>query len=497
MLILLTRTPLILATLLAALIVLPACNRKPKEKAKPPTVGQAAPLPEGVLRKPLLLPHYGTLSVLHPVPVSDAQGLVLLLSDKPSPLAPEIAKQAVVLEIPTRILRQQGEADPARCWYMADDMEMLAQSAQRLLGFESYLRPLIYADGTASALAYLALAQAPAEMFSGLLATDLRLQVDFRTPFCERAGWKAWSEGGIILLSPRSGIAPRPDGTPRLKLAPANQVDLTAFISEMPAAAPLQPAQVLTEIGAWLSSSGEAIADTRPGPEALHMLDLPLIVNWPEDPRSALIYLTGDGGWTESDRSMVEVFVREGHAVISLDALRYFWTARSPLQTATDLNRILNAIPLPLPLFLGGRGQGGAVAAASLRRLESVAAARLRGGLLLSPSRDAAFEVSPSEWARSSRPVASWPVQDFLRESPLPLLCIHPTDHTESPCILPAAPPAADGAKAADIDALTVRALPGGATYGGDMATVAHTALSFILDRLPAPPGSVVQQKAQ
>lgn len=491
----LTRTPLILAALLAALAVSPGCRQRPKEPVKPPPAGKAA-LPQGVLRKPLLLPRYGTLSALHPVPVSDAQGLVLLLSDKPSPLAPEIAKKAVVLEIPTRVLRRQGEADPARCWYMADDLEMLAQSAQRLLGFGSYLRPLIYADGTASALAYLAMAQAPAEMFSGLLATDLRLQVDFRTPFCERAGWKAWSEGGIILLSPRSGIAPRPDGTPRLKLAPANQVDLTAFIAEMPAAAPLQPAQVTAEIDAWLSSSGDPIADTRPGPEALSALDLPLIVSWPEDPRSALIYLTGDGGWTDSDRSMAEVFVREGHAVVALDTLRYFWTPRSPLQTATDLSRILNAVPLPIPLFIGGRGQGAAVAAASLRRLESVAAARLRGGLLLSPSNNAAFEVSPAEWARSSRPGASWPVQDFLRESPLPLLCIHPTDHADSPCVLPAAAPTADGAAGA-ADAITVRALPGGATYGGDMATVAHTALSFILDRLPAPPGSVVQKKGQ
>ena len=54
-----------------------------------------------------------------------------------------------------------------------------------------------------------------------------------------------------------------------------------------------------------------------------------------------VILLSGDGGWRGFDQALGEQLNRQGVAVLGWDSLRYFWSSRTPRQTAADLARVM------------------------------------------------------------------------------------------------------------------------------------------------------------
>jgi type IV secretory pathway VirJ component len=71
--------------------------------------------------------------------------------------------------------------------------------------------------------------------------------------------------------------------------------------------------------------------------------DTALVVERPAKSQSDTVALliTGDGGWTTIDRELTERLNQHGISVVGLNALRYFWWARTPDGTAADVARIL------------------------------------------------------------------------------------------------------------------------------------------------------------
>ncbi|WP_262032500.1 virulence factor family protein [Microvirga sp. Mcv34] len=53
------------------------------------------------------------------------------------------------------------------------------------------------------------------------------------------------------------------------------------------------------------------------------------------------IFLSGDGGWRDLDKTIAETISRSGIDVVGLDSLRYFWTRKEPSQIAHDLELII------------------------------------------------------------------------------------------------------------------------------------------------------------
>lgn len=452
-----------------------ACSSKPKAPAQKAPTKAASTLPENVLKKTLNLPKYGNLVAWHPLPVSDSKGMVIVLSDTPSPLVAEIAKKAVVLEIPTRTLRKHGESVQNRCWYPADELELLAQSTERILAFDSYIRPILYADGSAAALAWLTVAQAPADTFAGLLATNLKLQIDFINPFCGKGEWSAKPKDGIINLLPLPSLLPRPDGGPRVLLSPTSRVDLTAFLGAMPAAALQDASKVMDTLNTWLSPTPLPASAAAEGPEGLRNLGMPLVVSWPETPHQVLVMASEDGGWSDVDRAIAANLKKQNIAVVGLDSLRYFWETRTPKLFAEDLGKLLNALPSDVPLWLGGYGHGAEVVPLTLPLIDPMIGHRVSGLILLAPGPLAAFEITPLELIRTSHYPTDNPVAPAILTTPLPVLCLYPLEDEETACPLAPSP------------SMRVSSLPGGAGFAGDDATLSRE-IQFFMDTPPPPP---------
>jgi type IV secretory pathway VirJ component len=56
---------------------------------------------------------------------------------------------------------------------------------------------------------------------------------------------------------------------------------------------------------------------------------------------SFVILLTGDGGYAGMDQNITAAFNAKGQPVAVLNALKYFWKARTPQEVANDVDRIM------------------------------------------------------------------------------------------------------------------------------------------------------------
>ena len=72
--------------------------------------------------------------------------------------------------------------------------------------------------------------------------------------------------------------------------------------------------------------------------------ELPLIVLPASSPsRLMAIFFSGDGGWRDIDKTIGENLQSLGVSVVGWDSVRYFWTKKTPEQTASDLSSVLLA----------------------------------------------------------------------------------------------------------------------------------------------------------
>ena len=53
------------------------------------------------------------------------------------------------------------------------------------------------------------------------------------------------------------------------------------------------------------------------------------------------IVISGDGGWRDLDKTIAEDLQRDGVPVVGWDSLRYFWSKKTPQQTANDLAAVM------------------------------------------------------------------------------------------------------------------------------------------------------------
>ena len=77
-------------------------------------------------------------------------------------------------------------------------------------------------------------------------------------------------------------------------------------------------------------------------PDEEDVSDLPLVELPAAHPDGMLaIVISGDGGWRDLDKTIAHDLHDQGVSVVGVDSLRYFWSVKSPAQTAHDLDRII------------------------------------------------------------------------------------------------------------------------------------------------------------
>ena len=179
------------------------------------------------------------------------------------------------------------------------------------------------------------------------------------------------------------------------------------------------------------------------------------------------IMLSGDGGWAGLDEAVAAELHAQGIAVVGLDSLRYFWSARTPDGAARDLERVMQhyARAWNRPrIVLIGYSQGADVLPFIVNRLGPASRQVVAGTALIGLSDTAFFEFHVSHWLGT--PSGGLPIPPELARLHVGrVLCIHGADEADSPC------PRLKGVGLRRIE------LPGGHHFNGDYVRVGRAIL--------------------
>ncbi|MBM6593340.1 virulence factor family protein [Microvirga pudoricolor] len=285
---------------------------------------------------------FGSVPLL--APQGEPKAFVIYLFD--GELTPErraqaeaiVSEGAAVVPLSAQaVIRQMDEkAEPDDdCLYALGEFEDLSTTAQRALGSASYRWPSILGDGVASgALAYLSIAQAPANTAAGAVSIGFTAQLASRLPFCP--GAKGSPVSGGFSYAPATNIP-----GPWVLITPVEPDPATrAFVD----ADGGNETQVVAGDDAARFRAGLQAALRMGSPPTEGLGDLPL-VDLPAQGRNSAfaVFLSGDGGWRDIDKSIAETLSKNGMSVVGLDSLRYFWKRKDPDRIAADLERIVAA----------------------------------------------------------------------------------------------------------------------------------------------------------
>jgi phosphatidylglycerol lysyltransferase len=387
------------------------------------------------------------LGAIHQVePAGAMRGFVVLFSDAGgwSSVADEAAAAlahdgalVVGVDLPTYLLRLDSRP-PEPCHNIVGDVESISHRLQRERGNTSYLTPIVAGMGEGGVLAAALLAQAPAVTIAGAVAYDPTLSLHTRVPLCSSPAAMAEPAGGFaygpwptlpgfwVVAFPPGGDAPARQRIVSLKAA-GTPVDIANVAGGNPAEA----------LAALVRPHLPVVAS----PPVAGIDNLPL-VEMPATPRGPLlaIILSGDGGWRDLDKTVAEDLRSDGISVVGWDSLRYFWSQKSPEQTARDLGAVIDTYVSRWGISkvaLVGYSFGADVLPFAYDRLPPDAKARVVQLSLLGFAAAADFEIRVAGWLGEPPGKDALPTAPAIASiDPGMIQCFYGATETDSTCPL-------------------------------------------------------------
>jgi type IV secretory pathway VirJ component len=114
-----------------------------------------------------------------------------------------------------------------------------------------------------------------------------------------------------------------------------------------------------------------------------------------------ILYITGDGGMKKFSANVIESFHQKNYPVVALNALKYFWSKKSPQQAAKDVAALIKYYQSQWGgnhgILLIGYSLGADVMPFIYTSLPPEVAAEVKQLVLLSPSQNTDLEVHVSD----------------------------------------------------------------------------------------------------
>ncbi len=401
------------------------------------------------------------------------------------------AKGTLVIGIDTQRLYRNLDKDGASCVFPDGDLENLSHFVQAYYHLPTYFQPILIGHSAGASMVYAMLAQAPAGTFAGGLSLSFCVDLDLVKPLCKT--------GGLSYKPQRTGIGVTLLPAPKLS-APwiamhgnaddvCSSVEAQEFVSHVNGARYIELPGVdhnyragrkwTAQFDAAFDSLAESADKSLPrAPESLAGLP---IVEVPAETAAAgtatsspagdndtfAVLLSGDGGWAGLDKEVAEALAEKGIPVAGVDSLRYFWTPRTPVGIAQDIDRLVRYYSKQWHrsrVILIGYSQGADVLPFAVNRLQPQVRSKVSLVALIGISKDAAFEFHMTNWLGGG--TNGLPTAPEMRKlSAANTLCIYGDDDDDSIC-----PEVAAG------NAKVVK-LSGGHHFGGDYAALAKLIL--------------------
>jgi type IV secretory pathway VirJ component len=406
---------------------------------------------------------YGEVHVSEPA--NAMRGLVILFSDlsgwgDADRQAADLLARRNILVVGVDTPRYAGTLAGVTesCHRLDGDAEAIAHQLQREQHSSAYFQPILAGLGQGGALAEQVLAAAPSNTIAGAVSIDPTPTLDARFHPClpdptvmHDPGLPGfWSIGATADLP----AAIRTTISTLQKLGA--KVDLHSFANG-------------TAESEMLLALTPPHLEPRASDEA-NTSDLPL-VELPATQRGDMlaIVISGDGGWRDLDQTIAHELCAGGVSVVGIDSLRYFWNAKSPEQTASDLNRVIRTYSArwnTKSVALIGYSFGADVLPFAYNRLPKAIRDKISIMSLLGFAEGADFEIRVTGWLGmppSEKALPAYP--EIVKVPPGLVQCFYGEDEADSIC------PAL-----AKLGGAVVRT-PGGHHFGGDYGYLARVIL--------------------
>ena len=368
------------------------------------------------------------------------------------------------------------------CGYPAADFENLSHFLQKRLGFPQYVLPVLVGYSSGATLVYAVLAQSPPGTFAGAMSLGFCPDLPLVKPLCKGSGltMTAGPRGKGVVFKPAAHLKDPWIALQGTVDQVCNPTETQAFVQEVANAEVI----LLPKVGHgysvprnWMPQFKSAflkLSQRRGAQDQIvntDLADLPLteVPATGKAGRTLAVLITGDGGWAGLDQEIAARLAESGIAVVGLNALKYFWSPRTPEVLGSDLERILRHYLEKWQkerALLIGYSMGADVLPFAVNRLSPDRRAQVAAVGLLAPGHRTAFAFHLSDWIGGDTS-DTLPVQpEVERISGLPVICAYGESDKESLC------PALDPKR------VTVMGLSGGHHFGGDYDTIIEALVS-------------------
>ncbi len=389
---------------------------------------------------------YGSFKLAEPK--GQARGVVIFFSGRKGlSAADEAAAQAIakggalVAEVDSsRYLRRLDKLNE-KCHALVYDAEWLSRQLQRERRVPNYLTPIVAGVGEGGTLAEMIMVQAPSATIAGAISLDPSETIASRRPICSDLLTTA-RRGGFRYGAPKKlpgfwivGLTHQVRRADRAYILRLSHEGAPVDLHELP--------HSVRAVGALLSLIEPYLAKEQPTvanvPKATDISGLPLAELPVEHPSKLMaVLLSGDGGWRDLDKTIAEDLQRQGVPVVGLDSLRYFWSRKTPEQTAGVVAAVIETFMVRWhaeKIALIGYSFGADVIPFAYNRLPPSLRDHVVLITLLGLSKSADFEISVGGWLGEPPGADALPVLPEATKIPAHLMqCIYGQDETDTAC---------------------------------------------------------------
>ena len=380
----------------------------------------------------------------------------------------------------------------APCQLIAGDFENLSHQIQKEIGMFVYHVPVLVGYSSGATVVYAALVQSPPGTFAGALSMGFCPDQDFSgAEVCSGAGLHyTHGKKNDLIFEPAKTLKQPWIAFQGQQDQVCDPAAVDAFTAQTPGGQVVRLPHVGHGFGVernWMPqfleaySSITAHVETPPlRPEEIS--DLPVNEvpatggSAPPDGGNSdelAVLLTGDGGWAGLDQELAARLAADGVPTVGLNSLKYFWSERTPDETAKDVARVIShylAAWNKQRVLLVGYSFGADVLPFVVNRLPPELRARVATISLVGVDSNASFEIKIAGWVGSddsgppTRP-------EIAAIAGVPLLCIYGEGETDSIC--PGLPKTSERTK------IGLAEVGKGHHFSGEYAELAERILAF------------------
>lgn len=404
-----------------------------------------------IITKKIVVNNY-TFNFTHgPVP---EKGLLIYISDSISPnLTTSYAKQFAELSyyvatIDSQLLLASIKNAGNQCVQLAEELKTISQQLQKSFNIDSNELPILVGDKEGAALVYAALAQTDKHYFHAGLSINFTPHINTNAPLCLLSSANEKSSTTMTHLSPQGYlstnwyvfqsalIAKNVESTEFIEQVGNAKLTITKNINTNSINSDTDPITQATQILQWLDPRISDQVTSNNTESSLPIIEIPAEVI---SPQILAVLITGDGGWAEIDKQVAKILAEKGIPTVALDALSYFWRARTPEETAKHIDNVISQYREKWntkKVILIGYSFGADVLPFIANKLSERNKTDVALVALLAMGKTAAFEFRLSSWINADTNANRLPILPELKSMHWAnSICIYGTDDKETGCI--------------------------------------------------------------